>query len=165
MKKLALLFVLATALAMAAEVKTVKLPSEAFGVASIDIPDAWDVDEELDNGVSLTNADGSVYVSAVAVGNELGMDAELEYVVQDLKEHGVVLDDKSRKDRKLKINGLDADELTFQGKDDDGDASVTVSFVPVKNKFVVITYWVSTNEQKEHQAEITQLMNTLKPVG
>jgi hypothetical protein len=146
MKKsiLALLLLAGFGLA-AADAKTMKVPSDEFPIASINLPDEWD-QEEINNGVAGTSEDGAVYLAVVAVGNEKGMDAELDDTFEMLKEHNVTLDEKSKKEQKFKINGLDANELIFQGKDEDGPASISITFVTVKDKVLVLTYWVSSDK-------------------
>ena len=61
------------------------------------------------------------------------------------------------------LNGLDADELLFQGKDEDGAAAVSITFVPIKDKVIVLTYWVSTEDEKSHQEEVGKIVKSLKP--
>src|SRR3982074_3370196 len=96
--------------------KTVKLPSDEFAIASIDFPSNWEP-EEITNGVAAESPDKAVFLAAVAVGNEKGMDAELDDTFEFLKEHNVELNQKSKSEDKFKIGNLEAQELTFQGKD------------------------------------------------
>ena len=147
---------------LAAQAETLKVPSDEFSIASIDIPDSWEPDE-ITNGVAGTSADGAVYLAVVAVGNEKGMDAEIDDTLEMLKEHKVQLDQASKKENKFKINGLDAEEMLFEGKDEDGPAAVSITFVAIKDKIIVLTYWVSTKHEKKHQAEVAKIVNSLKP--
>src|SRR5215212_7126670 len=124
--------------------KTMKLPNDEFAVASIDFPGSWEP-EEITNGVAAESPDKAVFLAAVAVGNEKGMNAELEDTFEFLKEHNVDLDEKSKTEGKFKIGDLEAEELTFQGKDEDGPAAVSIAFVPMNDKVIVLTYWVSTD--------------------
>jgi hypothetical protein len=142
--------------------KTLKLPSDEFAVASIDFPSSWEP-EEINNGVAGESPDKAVYLAAVAVGNEKGMNAELEDTFDFLKEHNVELDKSSKSEDKFKIGTLEAEELTFQGKDEDGPAAVSIAFVTIKDKVVVLTYWVSTDKEKEHQDEVGKILRSLKP--
>ncbi|MGZ4985585.1 MAG: DcrB-related protein [Chthoniobacterales bacterium] len=144
-----------------AQAKTLKLPNEEFPIASINIPDSWEP-EEINNGVAGTSDDGAVYLSVVAVGTDKGMKAELDDTFAMLKEHDVDLDQASKKENKFKINGLDAEELVFQGKDEDGPASVSITFVTIKDKILILTYWVSTEEEKKHQEEVGKIISSLK---
>ena len=54
--------------------KTMKLPNEEFPIASLNFPDSWEP-EEINNGVAGQSPDSAVYLAAVAVGSEKGMDA------------------------------------------------------------------------------------------
>ncbi len=150
--------------AISANAKTVKVPSDEAPVVSITIPDSWDP-EEIENGVAAESEDEAVYLAVVAVAGEKGMAAEIEDTFTMLKEHNVELDQNSKKENKFKINDLDADELLFQGKDEDGPTAVSIVFVPVKDKVIVLTYWVSTEEEKKHQEEVGAIVKSLKPAA
>jgi len=141
--------------------KTLKLPNDDFAVASISFPNDWEP-EEIDNGVAGESPDEAVFLSAVAVGSEKGMNAELDDTFEFLKEHNVELDNSTKKEGKFKIGDLEAQELTFQGKDEDGPAAVSIAFVTVKDKVVVLTYWVSTDKEKEHSEEVGKIVRSLK---
>jgi hypothetical protein len=165
MTRFTLALLLITGLAVAAaQAKPLKVPNDEFPIASISLPDDWD-QEEINNGVAGTSADGDVYLAVVAVGNEKGMDAEIDDTFEMLKEHNVTLDEKSKKEQKFKINGMDAEEMIFQGKDEDGPASISITFVTLKDKVLVLTYWVSSDKEKEHQAEVGKIVNSLKPTA
>lgn len=159
-----ILGVIALGLAMAAPAfaKTVKLPSDEFPIASINFPNDWEP-EEINNGVAGESPDKAVFLSAVAVGSEKGMNAELDDTFAFLKEHNVELNKDSKTEDKFKIGDLEGEELTFQGKDEDGPAAVSIAFVTVKDKVVVLTYWVSTDKEKEHQDEVGKILKSLKP--
>ncbi|MEO7317556.1 MAG: hypothetical protein ABIZ56_01065 [Chthoniobacteraceae bacterium] len=90
-------------------------------------------------------------MAIVAVGNEKGMNAEIEDTFAMLKEFSVKLDETSKEENKFKINGLEDEELLYQGTDDDGTTVVSITFVPIKDKLLVLTYWVSTEDEKANQ--------------
>jgi hypothetical protein len=79
-----------------------------------------------------------------------------------LKEQKVDLDKSTKSEDKFKVNGIEADEITYKGKDEDGPAAVSIAFVPIKDKVIVFTYWVSTDEEKKHQEEVGKILNSLK---
>ena len=164
MKTLLTLIALAFLGVVAADAKTYKLPNDEFAIASIDIPESWKP-SEVDRGVECQSSDDAVYLSIVAVGNEKGMNAEIEDTFSMLKTHKVTLDDSTKKENKFKIGSLDASELQFQGKDEDGPAAVSIVFVPIKDKVVVLTYWVTTAKEQEHQKEVGTIVNSLKPTS
>jgi hypothetical protein len=144
--------------------KTMKLPNDEFAVASISFPSEWEP-EEVNNGVAGQSSDTAVYLAAVAVGSDKGMEAELNDTFDMLKEHEVELDKSSKHESKFELNGQEVQELIFHGKDEDGPCSISISFVPVKDKVVVITYWVTSAKEKEHQAEVGKILQSLKPNG
>ena len=162
MKTLLTLLAIAFLATIPADAKTFKLPNEDFAIASIDMPDSWKP-KEFDNGVSGQSSDDAVYISVVAVGSEKGMTAEIEDTFDMLKKQKVTLDESTKKENKFKINGLDAEEMLFQGKDEDGPAAVSITFVPIKDKLLVLTYWVSTSDEKKHQEEVGKILKSLKP--
>ena len=144
--------------------KTLKLPDDESPIASITFPNDWEP-EEVTNGVAGQSPDSAVYLAAVAVDSEKGMNAELEDTFAMLEEHNVELDKSSKKENKFKLNGVEVEELIFHGKDEDGPTSVSISFIPVKDNVVVVTYWVTTAKEKKHQEEVAKIVTSLKPAA
>ncbi len=161
MKTLLTILSLALLATISADAKTFKLPNDDFAIASIDMPDSWKP-KEFDNGVAGQSADDAVYISVVAVGSDKGMQAEIDDTFEMLKTHNVTLDDTTKKENKFKVGGLDATELLYQGKDDDGPAAISITFVPIKDKLIIFTYWVTTAKEKEHLEEVGKIVNSLK---
>jgi hypothetical protein len=161
MKTLLTLLAIAFLGTLPLDAKTFKLPNDDFTIASIDMPDSWSP-KEVENGVEGQSGDDAVYMSVVAVGSEKGMNAEIDEIFEMIKSHKVVLDDSSKKENKFKVGTFDATELLFQGKDDDGPCAISITFVPIKDKLVIVTYWVTTAKEKEHQAEVGKIVNSLK---
>jgi hypothetical protein len=149
MKTLLTLIALAFLGTLTVDAKTFKLPNEDFAIASIDMPDSWNP-KEFDNGVAGQSSDDAVYISVVAVGSEKGMSAEIEDTFDMLKKQKVA---------------LDATELLYQGKDEDGPAAISITFVPIKDKLIIFTYWVTTAKEKEHLKEVGTIVNSLKPTS
>jgi hypothetical protein len=164
MKTLLTLLAIAFLATIPADAKTFKLPNEDFAIASIDMPDSWKP-KEYDNGISGQSSDDAVYLSVVAVGSEKGMAAEIEDTFEMLKKHNVTLDEATKKENKFKIGSLDATELLYQGKDEDGPAAISICFVPIKDKLIIFTYWVTTAKEKEHLQEVGKIVNSLKPTS
>ena len=148
--------------AISADAKTVRLPGADDAVASITFPDDWKL-EDISGGVAADSPDEHVYISATVVKDETDMKAEIDDVFKMLQEHNVELDESTQKENKFKINNLEAEELLFQGKDEDGPCGVSVTFVPVKNNLVILTYWVTTAQEEKHQATIGKIVRSLKP--
>jgi len=155
------LLLLVTLSPISAHAKTVSVPDGESPIASITFPDSWEP-EEIESGVAGESPDSAVYMAVVAVANAEGMDAEIEDTFAMLKEHKVELDRSTKKENKFKLNGLEAEELLFQGKDEDGPAAVSITFVTVKDKLIVITYWVTTSEEAKHSEEVSKIVKSLK---
>lgn len=161
MKTLLTLLAIAFLGTLPLDAKTFKLPNDDFTIASIDMPDSWSP-KEVENGVEGQSADDAVYMSVVAVGSEKGMNSEIDDIFEMIKSHKVELDDSTKKENKFKVGTFDATELLFQGKDADGPCAISITFVPIKDKLVIVTYWVTTAKEKEHQAEVGKIVNSLK---
>jgi hypothetical protein len=146
---------------IAVDAKTFKLPNDDFAIASIEMPDSWKP-KAVENGIWGQSADDAVYISVVAVGSEKGMQGEIEDTFEMLKSHDVTLDDSTKKENKFKAGEFDATELLYQGKDEDGPCAISICFVPIKDKLIILTYWVTTAKEKEHQQEVGKIVNSLK---
>jgi len=165
MRKIFLTLLLAAGFAaLSLEAKTMKLPDDESPVASVTFPDAWEP-EAIETGVAAESADHAVYMAIVVVEDDEGMNAELDDTFAMLKEKNVELDKASKKENKFKINGMEAEELLFQGKDADGAAAVSITFVTLNDKLIVITYWVSTEDEAKHSEAVNKIVKSLKPVA
>jgi hypothetical protein len=158
---LTLVLIVTLGFVSAADAKTIKLPNDDDAVASINIPDDWGP-EEIENGIAANSPDEAVFLAIVVVESEKGMNAEIDDTFAMLKEHKVELDTDSKKENKFKINGLDAEELLYQGRDQDGPTAVSITFIPVKDKLIVLTYWVSTEDEKANAPAVGKIINSLK---
>ncbi len=149
---------------LSVDAKTHKVPDEDDAVASIDIPNGWEI-EQIEGGVGASSPDEAVYFAVVAVSDAKSMDAEIEDTFRMLKEHNVELDDSTKKEGKFKVNGMDAEEITFEGKDEEGPTSVSIAFIPMKDKAIVLTYWVNVDKAKANEAVVGKILNSLKPTS
>jgi len=161
MKTLLTLITLAFVGVIAVDAKTFKLPNDDFAIASIEMPDTWKP-KAVDNGIWGQSSDDAVYISVVAVGTDKGVDAEIEDTIDMLTKNKVTLDQSTKKENKFKAGEFDATEYLFQGKDEDGPTAVSITLIPVKEKLLILTYWVTTAKEKEHQAEVGKIVNSLK---
>jgi hypothetical protein len=160
MKKLSLALLLALALITPAFAKTFNLPDEG-SFASITIPDSWK-SKEIDKGVESQSSDSEVYI-AVEATDAKGMDKTIEEAIDFLQQQGVTIDPKSAKQSDGKINGMDGVDITWTGKDKEGDAIVSLTILAVTpNKVLLITYWGSPSGTKNRAKEIGEILNSVK---
>ena len=162
MKKISLALLVALALLTPAIAKTFKVPDEG-SFASITIPDDWK-SKEIDNGVESQSADDEVYF-AVEATDAKGMDKAIEEAVNYLKEQGVTVDEKTMKQSEGKINGMDGVDVTWNGKDKEGDAIISLTILAAKkDKVLLITYWASPEGTKKHDKELGAILQSIKPL-
>ena len=85
------------------------------------------------------------------------------------RKSSIELDQSSRKVSKIKINGLDTEEMLFQGKETLGrhtdPVSVTIVVLPIKDKVVVLTEFVSAEDAKKSKDVVEKIIQSLKPAG
>ena len=162
MKKISLALLVALALATPSFAKTFKIPDEG-SFASITIPDDWK-SKEIDSGVESQSADDEVYF-AVETTDAKGMDKAIEEAVQYLHEQGVTVDEKSMKQSEGKINGMDGVDVTWNGKDKEGAAIISLTILAAnKDKVLLITYWASPEGTKKHDKELGAILKSVKPI-
>ena len=162
MKKTLLSTLLAcTVLAAPALAGTFKVPNDDFGIASVSIPDAWKP-EAIDRGVQANSPDSEIYLAVEAVGSDKSIDAALDETEKMLKENKVSIDASSQNKSTFQVAGVEATELDFKGKQDGEAQTVSVVFVPLKGKLVIMTYWATASKEKAHATEIGKIVNSLK---
>jgi len=162
MKNLILAAAATLLLATTAHAGEVKFPADA-PVATITIPDAWKT-TPTDSGIEVSSDDDAVYFS-IDAQDAKDTNETLKEAIDYLNSQKVTVDESTKKEEKGKLNGMDAYNVYWQGKDSDGP--VTIGFTALAanaEKTLVITYWGGTEEQKKHGDEIGAIFNSLKPV-
>jgi hypothetical protein len=48
---------------------------------------------------------------------------------------------------------------------EDGPAAVSIAFMPMKNKVIVLIYWVTTAKEKEDLEEVGKILHGIKPAS
>jgi len=149
---------LAPSLALAA---TFPVPADN-PIATVSIPDTWSP-EAYDGGVEGTSADGTIYVAFESVDADDVKKATEEGLKFFIKQ-GVTLDTDSMKTKDIKINALDAFDLSFTGKDKDGPANISLTLVQTnaKAKFLLLYYWGSAEGEKANLAELKKISESIQ---
>jgi opacity protein-like surface antigen len=160
MKNVVLGFSLLLALASSAFAATHNVPDEN-PVATVTAPDGWKA-EDHDKGVELTSDDGEVYIAVEATGAK-GVEKSMDEAMTYLKKKGVTVDEKSMKQSESKVGGKDAVLVSWNGKDEEGEAHIQLMIVSVSDdKGVLLLYWASPEGEKKHQDDITAIAQSLK---
>lgn len=162
MKTISLAVLFALALLTPALAKTFKLPDEE-SFASITIPDDWK-SKEIDSGVEAQSSDDEVYFYVEAMDAK-GMDKAIAEAVEYLSGQGVTVDEKTMKQSEGKINGMQGVDVTWNGKDKEGAAIISLTILEAKkDKVLLLTYWGSPDGTKKHDKALGGILNSIKPI-
>lgn len=145
-----------------AQAGEIKFPADE-PVASITIPDGWKT-TPTESGIEVQADDDSVYF---AIDAQDGKDTTetVKEAVEYLASQNVTVDDSTKKEEEGKLNGMQAYNVYWSGKDSDGPVTIGLTaLVAAADKTLVITYWGGTEEQKAHGEEIGAIFNSLKPI-
>lgn len=160
MKQLILSVAVIAALTLTGAAKTYNLPEEET-LATIEIPDSWETDQ-TDDGIETTSKDGGVYFYAEVTDADNVAEA-MEEGVKYLKEKGVTVNDSSMKKQQGKLKDMDVVDISWDGKDKDGEAKVSLMVVSITNdKGVLFVYWASPEGEKANQADLEKIVQSLK---
>jgi hypothetical protein len=161
MKIITIIVVLSLGFCSAAFAERFKLPEDS-PVATINIPESWEP-KTYDNGVEATSDDGSVYLAVEAVdvtGDAIG--DSIEECIKYLKKKGVTFDAASQKKTEGNLNGFPFYDLSWQGKDEDGECKVSVSIAVVsEKKCLVFLYWASPKGEEKNKETLTLISDSI----
>lgn len=147
-----------------AEGKTMKVPNGESAVATVEIPDSWNP-EEIADGVTGASEDLDIVVVTVAE-KKTEPEADIADAFTILKEHGVEVDRASKKVSRIKLNGMEAEEMHFQGKETLGrhinQSSIIIVRLPIKDKVVVLTEFVSAEDATKSKGMVEKIIQSLK---
>lgn len=142
---------------------TFKLPEDK-PTATVTIPDSWDP-KKIDNGVEAQSPDDAIYL-AVEATDEAGVEDMAKTAVEWLQEQGVKIDLATQKEQDFKVNGMEAGEIIWQGKDKDGACVCSLTFVVTGPKSaLLITYWATPSEADKNKADVGKIVNSIKKAG
>ncbi len=162
MTRLVFLAMLALGLtASAASAATFPIPADD-PIATVSIPKAWDP-KTYEGGVEATSGDGAIYIAIEAVDAEDVKSATEEGLKFFIKS-GVDLNMDSQKTKDIKINGLDAFDISFTGKDKDGPANISLTLVKTnaKSKFLMLYYWGSSDGEKANASDLKAISESIQ---
>jgi hypothetical protein len=148
--------------AIGADAKTFAVPDDD-PIATVTVPDAWGPNP-YDGGVEATSADGTVYIAIEQVTAD-DVKSAVEEGFKFFLKQGVEVDPKTQKMEDVKINGLDAFDMSFSGKDKDGPADISLTLVQTnaKTKFMLLYYWGSSEGAKANSADLKAISDSIQP--
>jgi hypothetical protein len=72
---------------------------------------------------------------------------------------------KRRSKLRGKINGMEGVDITWSGKDKEGDAIISLTILAVRSdKVLLLTYWASPEGTKSHAKKLGEIMNSVKGI-
>lgn len=156
--------ILATGLTLAEPVQAKNFTIGDPPIAVVTLPDAWKP-RVYDEGVEANAPDGGAYVAVEAVKIADVATATKEGI-KYFQKNGVTLDQSTMKKKDTKINGYEAVDVTWSGKDKDGPTNVSLTFVVLSDTQSVLLYlWASDDDMKEAAPELMAIAASLKKVG
>lgn len=139
---------------------THKVPEEKT-VATVTLPDDWKAND-YEAGVEVTSADGEVYL-AVEATDAKGVKASMEAAMKYLTKKGVTVDADSMKQEEGKLNDMEAVDISWDGKDDEGAAKISLTVIEIRgNKGLLLIYWASPDGEKKHLEELHKIAQSIK---
>ena len=161
MQKFVVSFLLCAGSIVPAISATHKVPGdEPF--ASIAIPDKWQT-KEVGEAVQATSPDGAVFFLVMPV--EPGKIAEsMGEAMRYLRNQGgLTVKADTRKDEAGKLNGMDVQNVSWQGKNSKGDVTIRFASVSVaENRPLLVAYWCSPEAERKHRNELKKMLQSIE---
>jgi hypothetical protein len=148
-------------LSSAAMAKTFPVPADD-PIATVSIPDSWNP-EPYEGGVEATSDDTKIYVAIEEVAAD-DVKSATEEGIKFFVKSGVEIDSNSMQTKQIKINNLDAFDITFTGKDKNGPANVSLTLVATNaaGKFLLLYYWGSPEGEKANIEDLKKISESIQ---
>jgi hypothetical protein len=131
-------------------------------IATVSIPEDWNP-QAYEGGVEATSSDGKIYVAIEQVA-AADVKTATEEGVKFFVKSGVEIDANSGKTKEIKINNLDAFDMTFTGKDKNGPANVSLTLVATNanGKFLLLYYWGSSEGEQANMGDLKKISDSIQ---
>jgi hypothetical protein len=148
-------------LSSAAMAKTFPVPADD-PIATVSIPDSWNP-EPYEGGVEATSDDTKIYVAIEEVAAD-DVKSATEEGIKFFVKSGVEIDSNSMQTKQIKINNLDAFDITFTGKDKSGPANISLTLVATNaaGKFLLLYYWGSPEGEKANMDDLKKISESIQ---
>ena len=162
MKNIAFSVLVLLALAPLSLADTFKIP-KTKPIATITFPDKWDA-SYADDGVEGTSPDEEIYI--YIEDNDSGsIEGAIKEMFAYLEKKEVKVKADSVKKSDMKLNGMDVVDLAYEAEDADGPTHVDLTVFAIgKDKGLLMLYWATPEKEKKHQAELTSILQSIKPL-
>lgn len=161
-KKLILALALVMVAAVPGYARNYALP-EKNPIATIVIPDSWDVDES-EFGYSATSPDDDVIFS-IESASASRVDKLIEMNLKWMKDQEIVPKGKAVEEN-ISINGVPATVYSYKATDPDGDTLIEFVLLPGGNsRVILLTLWATEEAREENKADISSIIMSIKPIN
>ena len=161
MQKFVVSFLLCAGSIVPAISATHKVPGdEPF--ASIAIPDKGQT-KEVGEAVQATSPDGAVFLLVMPVEPGKIAEAMGEAMRYLRNQGGLTVKADTRKDEAGKLNGMDVQNISWQGKNSKGDVTIRFASVSVaENRPLLVAYWCSPEAERKHRNELKKMPQSIE---
>gem|GEM_PF-1062733 len=132
-------------------------------VASITLPDTWDV-EPADGGLEALSPDNGIYLSGEIVASE-DLKVAGQETARTLAEQKIALKPATQKAVPLTVGGMPGAAIAWDATDENGPTQVHMVVLKAKpGEEVVLLRWGTASAETAHAAEIDAIVKSLAPI-
>jgi hypothetical protein len=131
-------------------------------IATVTIPDGWNPKVSGDT-VEAASGDGSIYVAFDSV-EAADADGMIDAFLDSVKGNGDEVDRASKKTKDVKINNLDASEISYTGKDKEGPTVIKLTLIKTNapSKVLLFSYWASTSSEATYEKDLQAISSGIQ---
>ena len=162
--KTLLIAVLATLVAAPALAATYTIPEDK-PIATVDVPDKGWTTHKIARGIEVSDKDDEVYLGIEGVDGNNATETTAAAVAY-LNRSGVTIDQSTKTEKEGKLGEFPVYDLGWKGKDKDGDVLVHLTIINITpQRGILFTYWASPKGDKQYDAAITAMVNSIKKIN
>lgn len=165
MNKLSAILLATLLVPQAAVAASINLPDDK-PLASVTIPDSWH-SNKFANGVEGGSADGGIYL-AFEVAADQDLDQAVQAAIDIFIKDGIEVDLKTQNKQKVTVNGMDAYNLSWAGKNTKSGESVKtdLTILPLDPEhFLIVSNWGTAEAEKANAAELQTIAKSIKKLN
>jgi len=140
---------------------THKLPEDE-PVMTIEIPDDWQT-KEVGESIQATPPGEPVYVLIVPPEGSKIAETIGEAMRYIRNTGGIVVKPDSIKNEPGKLNDMDMRQVSWEGKDKNGDVKIQFTIVSLaQRKSVLVACWGSPKAEQKYEADLKKILQSIK---
>ena len=113
----------------------------------------------------MSDKDDEVYLGIEGVDGNNATETTAAAVAY-LNRSGVTIDQSTKTEKEGKLGEFPVYDLGWKGKDKDGDVLVHLTIINITpQRGILFTYWASPKGDKQYDAAITAMVNSIKKIN